>query len=292
MDNQPIIRLADGNHMPQLGLGSWAADDQQIAETIHAALDIGYRAIDTAAIYNNEKGVGNALQETDIPREDIFITTKLWNDRHNDVRAALSESLEKLQLDYVDLYLIHWPAPPQNQYVNAWQQLIELQREELIRSIGVSNFQPEHIQRLINETGVHPVINQIELHPLLQQRQLHAWNATHNIVTESWSPLAQGGEDVFDNPLVQHLAQKYGKTPAQVVIRWHIDNGMIVIPKSTTLSRIKENFDVFDFKLEKEDLTAMTTLDIGKRLGPTPETFVDFSEFLELLEQRNANDKC
>ncbi|WP_387466042.1 2,5-didehydrogluconate reductase DkgA [Photorhabdus sp. RM323S] len=284
MDNQPIIRLADGNQMPQLGLGSWAADNQQIAAAIHTALDIGYRAIDTAAIYNNEKGVGKALQETDIPREDIFVTTKLWNDRHRDVRAALTESLEKLQLDYIDLYLMHWPAPPQDQYVEAWQQFIELQKEGLIRSIGVSNFHTEHLQRLINETGVHPVINQIELHPLLQQRQLHAWNATHNIVTESWSPLAQGGEGVFDNQLVQHLAQKYSKTPAQIVLRWHIDNGMIVIPKSSTLSRIKENFDVFDFKLDKEDLTAMTALDIGKRLGPSPETFVDFSEFSHLLD--------
>ncbi|NHB96315.1 2,5-didehydrogluconate reductase DkgA [Photorhabdus stackebrandtii] len=284
MDNQPIIRLADGNHMPQLGLGSWAADNQQVITTIHAALDIGYRAIDTAAIYNNEEGVGKALQETDIPREDIFVTTKLWNDRHGDVRAALTESLEKLQLDYIDLYLMHWPAPPQDQYVEAWQQFIELQKEGLIRSIGVSNFHTEHLQRLINETGVHPVINQVELHPLLQQRQLHAWNATHNIVTESWSPLAQGGEGVFDNQLVQHLAQKYSKTPAQIVIRWHIDNGMIVIPKSTTLSRLRENFEVFDFKLDKEDLTTMTTLDIGKRLGPIPETFVDFSEFSHLLD--------
>ncbi|MCC8421900.1 2,5-didehydrogluconate reductase DkgA [Photorhabdus thracensis] len=281
MENQPIIRLADGNHMPQLGLGSWAADNQQVVTTIHAALDIGYRAIDTAAIYNNEKGVGKALQETDIPREDIFVTTKLWNDRHRDVRAALTESLEKLQLDYIDLYLMHWPAPPQDQYVESWQQFIELQKEGLIRSIGVSNFHTEHLQQLINETGVHPVINQIELHPLLQQRQLHAWNATHNIVTESWSPLAQGGEGVFDNSLVQHLAQKYSKTPAQIVIRWHIDNGMIVIPKSTTPSRLRENFEVFDFKLDKEDLTAMTTLDIGKRLGPPPETFVDFSDFSE-----------
>ncbi|WP_445496474.1 2,5-didehydrogluconate reductase DkgA [Photorhabdus sp. SF281] len=287
MNNQPIIRLADGNHMPQLGLGSWAADNQQVVTTIHAALDIGYRAIDTAAIYNNEKGVGKALQETDIPREDIFVTTKLWNDRHQDVRAALTESLEKLQLDYIDLYLMHWPAPPQDQYVEAWQQFIELQKEGLIRSIGVSNFHTDHLQRLLNETSVHPVINQVELHPLLQQRQLHAWNATHNIVTESWSPLAQGGEGVFDNPLVQHLAQKYSKTPAQIVIRWHIDNGMIVIPKSTTLSRLRENFEVFDFKLDKEDLTAMTTLDIGKRLGPTPETFVDFSEFSHLLDSND-----
>ncbi|OCQ52272.1 2,5-diketo-D-gluconic acid reductase A [Photorhabdus australis subsp. thailandensis] len=289
MDNQPIIKLADGNHMPQLGLGSWAANNQQIVTAIHAALDVGYRAIDTAAIYNNEKGVGKALQETDIPREDIFVTTKLWNNRHNDVRTALAESLEKLQLDYVDLYLMHWPAPPQDQYVGAWQQMIELQKEGLIRSIGVSNFQPEHIQRLINETGVHPVINQIELHPLFQQRQLHAWNATHHIVTESWSPLAQGGENVFDNQLVQHLAQKYGKTPAQIVLRWHIDNGMIVIPKSATLSRIKENFDIFNFKLEKEDLTAMTTLDTDKRLGPSPETFVDFSEFSHLLDSIDPN---
>ncbi|MDE9493487.1 2,5-didehydrogluconate reductase DkgA [Xenorhabdus bovienii] len=273
MDQQTIIKLVDGNLMPQLGLGVWQTSNEQVVKAIHTALEVGYRSIDTAAIYHNESGVGKALKEIDIPREEIFVTTKLWNDRHQDAKAALEESLDKLQLDYIDLYLLHWPVPHQDQYVEAWKQLIELKESGLARSIGVCNFHIEHLQKLMSETSVVPAINQIELHPLMQQRQLHSWNATHHITTESWSPLSHGGKGVFDNPLVQHLATKYEKTPAQIVIHWHLDCGMIVIPKSVTPSRIKENFDVFDFRLEKEDLTAMAELDIGKRIGPNPDTY-------------------
>ncbi|CDG86969.1 2,5-didehydrogluconate reductase DkgA [Xenorhabdus bovienii] len=273
MDQQTIIKLVDGNLMPQLGLGVWQASNDQVVKAVRTALEVGYRSIDTAAIYHNESGVGKALKEIDIPREEIFVTTKLWNDRHQDAKAALEESLDKLQLDYIDLYLLHWPVPHQDQYVEAWKQLIELKESGLARSIGVCNFHIEHLQKLMSETSVVPAINQIELHPLMQQRQLHSWNATHHITTESWSPLSQGGKGVFDNPLVQHLAFKYQKTPAQIVIRWHLDCGMIAIPKSVTPSRIKENFDVFDFRLEKEDLTAMAELDIGKRMGPNPDTY-------------------
>ncbi|CDH06678.1 2,5-didehydrogluconate reductase DkgA [Xenorhabdus bovienii] len=273
MDQQTIIKLVDGNLMPQLGLGVWQTSNEQVVKAIHTALEVGYRSIDTAAIYHNESGVGKALKEIDIPREEIFVTTKLWNDRHQDAKAALEESLDKLQLDYIDLYLLHWPVPHQDQYVEAWKQLIELKESGLARSIGVCNFHIEHLQKLMSETSVVPAINQIELHPLMQQRQLHSWNATHHITTESWSPLSHGGKGVFDNPLVQHLATKYEKTPAQIVIRWHLDCGMIAIPKSVTPSRIKENFDVFDFRLEKEDLTAMAELDIGKRIGPNPDTY-------------------
>ena len=181
--------------------------------------------------------------------------------------------MNKLQLDYVDLYLIHWPNPTQDHYVSAWRELIKLKEQGLIRSIGVCNFNIPHLQRLIDETGVAPTVNQIELHPLLQQRQLHSWNATHNIATESWSPLAQGGEGVFDQSVIRQLAQKYNKTPAQVVIRWHLDCGLIVIPKSVTPARIKENFEVFDFKLHKDELTAISKLDSSKRLGPDPDVF-------------------
>ncbi|MDC9592866.1 2,5-didehydrogluconate reductase DkgA [Xenorhabdus sp. IM139775] len=276
MGQQTIIKLVDDNHMPQLGLGVWKASNEQVVKSIHTALEVGYRSIDTAAMFHNEEGVGKALKESDIPREDIFITTKLWNDRHLDARAALQESLDKLQLDYVDLYLIQWPVPEQGHYVDAWRQLIELKEAGLTRSIGVCNFHIEHLQKVIQETGVVPVINQIELHPLLQQRQLHSWNATHYITTESWSPLSRGGKGVFNSSLVERLALKYGKTPAQIVIRWHLDRGMIAIPKSVTPSRIKENFDVFDFKLEKEDLTAIAELDIGKRIGPDPDTYNQF----------------
>lgn len=271
MATQPIIKLHDGNLMPQLGLGVWQASIEETQLAVTKALEVGYRSIDTAAIYKNEEGVGQALKTTNIARDELFITTKLWNSNQNNPQQALEESLKKLQLDYVDLYLIHWPDPAQDRYVSAWRELIALKEQGLIRSIGVCNFHIPHLQRLIDETGVAPTINQIELHPLLQQRQLHAWNATHHIATESWSPLAQGGDGVFDQAVIRKLAQKYGKTPAQIVIRWHLDCGLIVIPKSVTPARIKENFEVFDFKLHKDELTAISKLDSGKRLGPDPD---------------------
>ncbi|WP_156293430.1 2,5-didehydrogluconate reductase DkgA [Serratia oryzae] len=269
---QPIIKLHDGNLMPQLGLGVWQASIAEAAQAVSKALEVGYRSIDTAAIYNNEEGVGSALQSTSIPRSELFITTKLWNDDQGNPQAALETSLKKLKLDYVDLYLIHWPKPAQDRYVDAWRGLITLREQGLAKSIGVCNFHVPHLQRLLDETGTAPVINQIELHPMLQQRQLRAWNATHHITTESWSPLAQGGEGVFDQPIIKRLAEKYGKTPAQIVVRWHLDSGLVVIPKSVTPARIRENFEVFDFKLDKEELNEIATLDIGNRLGPDPES--------------------
>lgn len=273
MTHQALITLQDGNIMPQLGLGVWQASNEQAQAAIEKALDVGYRAIDTAAIYQNESGVGHALQHTSIPREELFITTKLWNDAQLNVQQALEDSLQKLRLDYIDLYLIHWPVPEQGNYVQAWKSIIDLQKQGLIKSIGVCNFQQSHLQRLNDETGVLPVINQIELHPLFQQRALHAWNHTHKIQTESWSPLAQGGEGVFDQQIIRDLAAKYGKTPAQIVIRWHLDSGLVVIPKSVTPSRIEENFAVFDFRLDREELKQIATLDCGKRLGPDPDSF-------------------
>ncbi|GKW25554.1 2,5-didehydrogluconate reductase DkgA [Pectobacterium polonicum] len=268
---QPKVKLADGNIMPQLGLGVWRASSEDTVIAVTEALSIGYRAIDTAAIYKNEEAVGQALSSANLPREEVFITTKLWNGDHTDPQQALEESLRKLRLDYVDLYLIHWPLPQQNTFVDAWRGLIKLQEQGLAKSIGVSNFHIHHLQRLKEETGVLPVIDQVELHPLLQQKQLHAWNATHHIQTESWSPLAQGGEGVFDHPIIRKLAMKYGKTPAQIVIRWHLDSGLVVIPKSVTPARIKENFEVFDFRLDKDELGEIAKLDSGKRLGSDPD---------------------
>lgn len=273
MATQPIIKLHDGNLMPQLGLGVWQASIEETQLAVSKALEAGYRSIDTAAIYKNEEGVGQALRSAHVARDELFITTKLWNSDQDNPQQALEESLKKLQLDYVDLYLIHWPDPTQDRYVSAWRELIALKEQGLIRSIGVCNFNIPHLQRLIDETGVAPAVNQIELHPLLQQRQIHAWNATHHIATESWSPLAQGGDGVFDQTVIRQLAQKYSKTPAQIVIRWHLDSGLIVIPKSVTPARIRENFEVFDFKLHKDELTAISKLDSGKRLGPDPDVF-------------------
>ncbi|EMH4163901.1 2,5-didehydrogluconate reductase DkgA [Pluralibacter gergoviae] len=273
MTHPTVIKLHDGNVMPQLGLGVWKAGNEDVVNAIHKALEVGYRAIDTAAAYKNEEGVGKAIKSAAVPREELFITSKLWNDDQKRPAEALRESLDKLQLDYLDLYLIHWPVPAIDRYVEAWKGLIDLQQQGLIKSIGVCNFQAPHLQRLIDETGVTPVINQIELHPLMQQRQLHVWNANHKIQTESWSPLAQGGEGVFDQAIIRTLADKYGKTPAQVVIRWHLDSGLVVIPKSVTPSRIAENFDVWDFRLDKDELADIAKLDQGKRLGPDPDKF-------------------
>lgn len=272
--NKPVlITLSDGHLMPQLGLGVWKAGNDEVGVAVSTALETGYRLIDTAAVYQNEEGVGGALKSAAVPRDELFITTKLWNSDQQSAGKALEESLKKLQLDYVDLYLIHWPAPAADHYVSAWEQLIELQKSGLTRSIGVCNFDVGHLQRIIHKTGVKPVLNQIELHPLLQQRELQAWNATHSIHTESWSPLAQGGEGVFDTEIIQSLAAKYQKTPAQIVIRWHLDRGLIVIPKSVTPMRIQENFNVFDFRLEKEELALVQQLDTGTRLGPEPKEF-------------------
>ncbi len=276
MSTQSIIQLHDGNRIPQLGLGVWKASNDEATHAVGTALNAGYRHIDTAAAYKNEEGVGKALQETSVPREDIFVTTKLWNDQQLYAQKALEESLEKLKLDYVDLYLIHWPLPDKGNYVESWKQLLKLKEQGLAKSVGVCNFHIPHLQRLIDETGVAPTVNQIELHPSLAQRQLHAWNATHSIATESWSPLAQGGDGLFDQSLIKKLAEKYEKSPAQIVIRWHLDNGLIVIPKSVTPKRIHENFNVFDFKLEKEELAEFTKLDTGNRLGPNPEDVLNF----------------
>lgn len=274
MFTPPFITLNDGNRIPQLGLGVWQVGDTQARDVVSEALRIGYRAIDTAAIYGNENGVGEALQHSGLSRESLFITTKLWNADHMAVEEAFHTSLHKLRLEYVDLYLIHWPMALQDTFVHAWRQLIALQRQGLAKSIGVCNFNIAHLQRLLDETGVVPTINQIELHPLMQQRELQSWNSHHGIATEAWSPLAQGGEGVFDAEPIRRLAAKYGKTPAQIVIRWHLDCGRIVIPKTVSATRLRENSAVFDFALEENELAQIAQLECAKRLGADPATYM------------------
>ena len=238
---------------------------------VGTALSTGYRSIDTAAIYGNEIGVGKAIAASPVQRNQLFITTKLWNDQHTDARSALNQSLSRLGLEQVDLYLIHWPKPRQNAYLEAWKTLVKLKEEGRTKSIGVSNFTISHLKQIFDATGVAPSVNQIELHPQFQQKELAAYHTEHGIITESWSPLGQG--TLLENPTFKGLAQKHGRTPAQVVIRWHLDRGYVVIPKSVTPSRIRENFDVFDFSLDADDLATIAALDRKNgRIGPNPET--------------------
>jgi 2,5-diketo-D-gluconate reductase A len=273
MPQPQSVTLNDGRVMPQLGLGVFQTPPDATAEAVRTALADGYRSIDTAAIYGNETGVGEGFRASGLAREDVFITTKLWNGSQGFDRGlrACEKSLERLGLDHVDLYLIHWPAPKQDLYVDSWKALIRLREEGKATSIGVSNFAPEHLERIIGETGVVPVLNQIELHPDFQQRLWRTADAEHDILTESWSPLGQG--DALTNPVLTGIARKHGKTAAQVVIRWHLDSGLIVIPKSVTPSRIAENFDVWDFGLDAEDMAAIEALDSPSgRRGPDPVT--------------------
>lgn len=268
----PTLKFNDGHAAPQLGFGVFQIPNDETTQAVKAALDAGYRSIDTAAIYKNEEGVGEALRTSGVAREDIFLTTKLWNSEqgYDATLRAFDESLKKLGTDYLDLYLIHWPTPKQDRYVDTWKAFIELRKQGRVRSIGVSNFQPAHLDRIVRETGVVPVVNQIELHPDFAQDDVVAANRKHGVITEAWSPLGQGGDLLKDDTLVT-LAKKHGKTPAQVVLRWHVQLGHMVIPKSATPERIRSNIQVFDFELGDEDMAAIARLDKGKRMGPHPD---------------------
>lgn len=273
MSRQTVIQLSDGRLIPQVGLGVWQTPADQAAEVVRGALVAGYRHVDTAAIYRNEKGVGEGLRTAGIAREDIFLTTKLWNDDqgYDAALRAFDASLGRLGTDYVDLYLIHWPAPAKDRYVESWKALIRLRDEGRARSIGVSNFEPAHLRRLVAETGVTPVLNQIELHPRFQQRANRAIHAELGLHTESWSPLGQGR--LLADPVIGGIAARHGRSPAQVIIRWHVQSGLIVIPKSVTAARIAENFAVFDFTLAEDDMAAIGALDDADgRIGPHPLT--------------------
>ncbi len=270
----PTVALRGGEEIPQLGFGVFQVPPNETAEVTTRALLAGYRHIDTAAAYRNEAGVGQAVHAAGLERSDVFITTKCFNDDHGYEQAkhAFKASLDRLETSYVDLYLIHWPVPAHDRYVETWKAFIELQEEGLIRAIGVSNFNQPHLERLIAETGVTPAVNQVELHPLFQQAGLRREHEELGIVTEAWSPLAQG--QVLDDPAITQIALEHGRSPGQIVIRWHLQLGNVVIPKSVTPERIEQNFDVFGFELSEEEMQAIEALDAGTRIGPDPETFV------------------
>jgi 2,5-diketo-D-gluconate reductase A len=274
MTNVPGIKLNSGASIPQLGFGVFQIDPQDTAKTVQTALDIGYRHIDTAQMYGNEAEVGEAIANSGIPRDELFVTTKCNNSNHGyeDSQRALDESLSKLRTDYVDLYLIHWPLPGKDLYVQTWKGLEQAAKDGKARSIGVSNFQSHHLDRLTQETDTVPAVNQIELHPHLQQPQMREYDRSHGIATEAWSPIGQG-KGVIDEDRIVEIAKAHDKTPAQVTLRWHIQLGNIIFPKSVTDSRIRENFDIFDFELTDDDMSAIGALDKGQRLGPDPDQF-------------------
>lgn len=271
-----VVHLPAGTHsvdMPRMGLGVYKVPDDETADVVATAIEAGYRAIDTAALYGNEVGVGRALARADVPREQIFVTTKVWNDRHgfDETLRAFEESAARLGQGVVDLLLIHWPCPAQDRYVETWRALLALREQGRIRAAGVSNFGVAHLQRLMDETGEAPAVNQIELHPYLAQRELRAFHAQHGIATQAWGPLARGRE-LLDDPVVVGVAEAAGASPAQVVLAWHLHHGHLVIPKSATPSRIAENFAAARVELSAEQVARLDGLDRGERTGPDPAT--------------------
>ncbi|MGO9006953.1 MAG: aldo/keto reductase [Beijerinckiaceae bacterium] len=268
----PTLALNNGVAIPQLGMGLWQISNADMPKVVGAALDAGYRLFDTAVVYGNEVSLGQALKHAGVARNEIFVTTKLWNDEQGYERTlrAFDESLQRLGLDYVDLYLIHWPQPAKDRYVETWRALEKIYRAGKARAIGVSNFEPAQLERLLASGSIVPSVNQIELHPRLQQAALCAFDRAHGIVTESWSPLARGD---LGGPVIEAIARKHGKTPAQVILRWHIERGLIAIPRSAHPPRIRENMGIFDFALDAEDMAKIARLDTSRRIGPDPATF-------------------
>jgi 2,5-diketo-D-gluconate reductase A len=272
--SMPMLTLDDGVEIPQLGFGVFQVPPEDTQGVVEEALEVGYRHIDTAAAYRNERGVGAAIAASDIPREEIFVATKLWNSQQGfeSTLGAFEKSLDRLGFDYVDLYLIHWPVPTEGRTLDTWRAFERIHEEGRSRTIGVSNFRVEDLEMLEEQAATQPTVNQIELHPHLQQAELRAWHREHRIATEAWSPLAQG--DLLVNETISAVATRHDRTPAQVILRWHLQLGNVVIPKSVTPKRIRENFELFDFELSDEDMTEIAALDVGQRIGPDPATFV------------------
>ncbi len=266
-----IVTLNNGVKMPQLGFGVWKVPDETAASVVKEAVDVGYRSIDTAKVYKNERGVGEGLKQASIPREELFITTKLWNadQGYDQTFKAFDESLERLGLEYVDLYLIHWPTPKFDQYIDTYRALEKLYQEGRVKAIGVCNFNIEHLERLLEECEVVPVVNQVECHPYLQQQALNEFCEKHSIYLESYSPL-MNGRTILEDPIINELAKQHGKTPAQIILRWHLQSNFIVIPKTVTLSRMKENSNIFDFELSEENMKQIASLDRGERINHEP----------------------
>jgi len=269
----PVLTLHDGVEMPQLGFGVFQIPPEETQEKVEEALTVGYRHVDTAAAYRNEAGVGAAIAATGVRREDVFVTTKLWNSEqgYDSTLRAFEKSIERLGTGHVDLYLIHWPLPSRDLFLETWRAFERIQEEGGARSIGVSNFRVEDLERLEREAERRPTVNQIELHPRLQQAELRAFHADRDVATEAWSPLAQG--DLLEDGTIETVAAHHDRTPAQVILRWHLQIGNVVIPKSSDPGRIRENFEVFDFELSEDDMAALERLDTGERTGPDPETF-------------------
>ena len=273
MVDDPRTTLNDGRTVPRIGFGVWKLPDARAPEIVGHAIRTGYRHVDTAHAYNNEAGVGRAVREASVSREELFVTTKLWNMFHgrDETLRAFDGSLERLGLDYVDLYLVHWPMPMEDRYVETWKAFVRLRDEGRAKSIGVSNFEEDHLRRLVDETGVVPAVNQIELHPRFQQRAARGYHDELGIRVEAWSPLGQG--NVMEDATLLDIADKHGKSPSQVILRWHLDEGRIVIPRSGTPSHIDENRDVLDFALDEDDLRAIASMDDPDgRIGPRPDT--------------------
>ncbi|WP_456945875.1 aldo/keto reductase [Geodermatophilus sp. SYSU D00697] len=269
----PTIRLNNGVEIPQLGFGVFQIPPDQTADATRTALEVGYRHIDTAQMYGNEKGVGDAVRSSGIPREEVFVTSKLNNNRQTreEILRSFDQSLSELGFDQLDLFLIHWPLPTVSDYVARWKVMEEIYASGRTRAIGVSNFQPHHLRNLFADTEVRPAVNQIEVHPYLGNEEARAFGADHEIVTEAWAPIAKGA--VSDDPAIKEIAEQLGRTPAQVTLRWHVQRGDVVFPKSVTRSRVEENFAIFDFELDESAMAAITGLDRGERTGPDPDTF-------------------